>query len=68
MMHLARLRQNERIAALAGICAHTCRRTLARAVWIFISPAGVTSASARHTVGADATGPSTPPWWRSTSM
>ena len=68
MMHLARLRQNERIAALAGICAHTCRRTLARAVWIFISREGLTSSRARHTNGGDATAPSTPTSCRSTSM
>ena len=33
-----------------------------------LSAAGVSSSSVRHTVGADATGPSTWPWWRSTSM
>jgi hypothetical protein len=33
-----------------------------------VSVAGVSSSSARHTVGADATGPSTAAWWRSTSM
>jgi len=36
--------------------------------WIFFNLTPVTSSSVRHTVGADATDPSTPSWWRSTSM
>ena len=51
-----------------GSCAHTCRRTLARAFSIRRSAAGVISSRVRHTVGGDATGPSTWLWWRSTSM
>jgi hypothetical protein len=47
---------------------HTWRRTRARAVAIFFSLAVLTSSRARHTVGGEATGPSTPAWWRSTSM
>ena len=35
---------------------------------IFFNRPGVTASSVRHTVGGDATGPSTPDWWRSTSM
>ena len=50
--------------ARCGSRPHTCRRTLARAFSTRFSAAGVASSSARHTVGADATGPSSPPWWR----
>lgn len=55
-------------ASLPASSAHTWRRTRALAVWILFIAAGVNSSSARHTVGADATGPSTEAWWRSTSM
>ena len=53
---------------LAASWAHTCRRTLARAFSTRRIAAGVSSSRVRHTVGADATGPSTWRWWRSTSM
>ena len=46
----------------------TRRRTRALAAAIFFTRAGVTSSRARHTVGGEATGPSTAAWWRSTSM
>ena len=52
----------------AGSWDQTCARTFARATSIFLVIAGVTSSRARHTVGADATEPSTSLWWRSTSM
>ena len=55
-------------ASLVASWDQTWRRTLARAVWIFFITVGVSSSSARHTVGAEATGPSTGAWWRSTSM
>lgn len=48
--------------------AHTCQRVRARAASTFFNRAGVNSANARHTVGGEATGPNTSPWWRSTSM
>jgi hypothetical protein len=48
--------------------AHTWRRTRGRACWIRRSAAGASSSNARHTVGADATGPSTCFWWRRTSL
>jgi hypothetical protein len=38
-------------------CAHTCGRTFARALSSRLGAAGVSSFNARHTVGADATGP-----------
>jgi len=47
---------------------HTWRRTRARAAAIFFGRTPVTSSSARQTVGGEATGPSTPACWRSTSM
>jgi hypothetical protein len=52
----------------SGSWDQTWRRTRARAFWILFNRPGVTSSSARHTVGADATRPSTLDWWRSTSM
>jgi len=55
-------------ASLLASCAQTWRRTRPLAVWIPFIAAGVSSSSARHTVGVDATGPSTGAWWRSTSM
>src|SRR5699024_11528690 len=41
-----------------GRCDHTCRRVRARATWIFLLLPAVTSSRVRHTVGAEATGPS----------
>ncbi len=41
---------------------HTCRRVLALARWTRANAVGVSSNRARHTVGAEATGPKTWPW------
>jgi uncharacterized protein YbjT (DUF2867 family) len=51
-----------------GSWDQTWARTFALALSIRFAAAGVTSSRARHTVGADATGPKTSPCWRSTSM
>lgn len=48
-----------------GSWAHTWRRTRARVGAILFRRPGVIDFSVRHTVGADATGPRTPAWWRS---
>jgi hypothetical protein len=52
----------------SGSWDQTWRRTRARAAAIFFNRAGVTSSRVRHTVGAEATGPSTDDWCRRTSM
>lgn len=49
-------------------CDQTWRRVLALAIWILPSLAGVSWSRVRHTVGAEATGPSTCDWCRNTLM
>jgi hypothetical protein len=55
-------------AGTAGSSSQTCRRIRARAFSTRLKAAGVISSTVRHTVGGDATGPSTSLWHRRGSM
>ena len=64
----SRVRPATRAAGTPPASSHTRALVRARAFSTRRSLAGVSSSRARHTVGGDATDPSTSSWWRRVSM